>query len=262
MKTPSSKVYAVTNLIVTVTVIGWNYTANQLGIHGNTIASLSARYENLFTPAAYAFSIWGLIFAGLLAHAVFQVWRAFAGGDDKFIQQIGPWLIVANLANAMWVWAWLSEYTGLSVALLTTITAALLVVVVRLNMERWDAPRATIFWVWWPICWYAGWVSVATLANLSAYLVKIGWIGSQSEMAWALALVIAATLLNLWMLITRNMREFAAVGAWALGAIAARQWNAVPIVAFAAAGCAVLLVVSVGAHAYRNRATNPFRRRT
>ncbi len=254
------KTYAIVNLIVIIALIIWNYVANAMGIGGNTVGSLSAEYNNLFTPAGYAFSIWGIIFLGLLAHGIFQVRRAFAAGaDDDFIALIGPWLLVANLANGTWVWAWLSEYTGLSVLVMLVILISLIIIIVRLDMERWDAPLPIIAWVWWPLSLYSGWIAVATIANVAAYLAKAGWQALFSEVAWTVIMIAVATLLNLLMIYYRNMREFALVGVWALVAIAVRHWGEIPVLQWTALAGAAVLFIAAGIHGYRNRETSPLK---
>lgn len=255
------KIYAIVNLVIIVALIIWNYVANAVGINGNTVGSLSDEYANLFTPAGYAFSIWGLIFLGLLAHGIFQVSRAYSDEKDNgFILQIGPWLLIANLANAAWVWAWLSEYTDLSVLLMLVILVSLIVIIVRLDMERWDAPRSIIAWVWWPICLYSGWIAVATIANVAAYLAKIGWQALFSEVAWTVIMIVIAAIVNLLMIYFRNMREFALVGVWSLAAIAVRHWGEIPILQWTALGGALVLLIAAGIHGYRNRETSPLKK--
>lgn len=251
--------YALTNGLVIIALIAWNYAANAISINGNTIGSLSKEYENLFTPAGYAFSIWGPIYLGLLAHGIYQVKKVFFDKrDDGFVLQMGPWLIFANLANAAWVWFWLNENTGMSVVLMIAVLVSLILVILRLNMERWDAPLPIIVWVWWPICLYSGWIAVATIANFAAWLTKIGWQSIFSDVTWTVIMIILAALVNLFMIQTRNMREFAIVGVWALVAISVRHWDSRPLLQWTALVCALVLVLAISIHGYRNRATSPF----
>ncbi len=253
------KFYAITNLLVIIGVITWNYVGNAVGINGNSVASVSDSYDNLFTPAGYAFSIWGLIYLGLIAHGIFQVKRAFFDKkDDDFILQIGPWLIITNLANAAWLWFWLNENMGLSVLLIILMLVSLLIIVVRLNMERWDAPAPLIAWTWWPISLYSGWITVAVIANITVYLTSIEWQALFSATTWAVVLILVATIVNLLMILFRNMREYAAVGAWALIAIAVRHWGDILILQWTALICSILLLLAISIHGYRNRKTNPF----
>lgn len=252
------KTYAVLNTAVILAVIFWNYLSNTGLIHDNTVGGLSQEYANLFTPAGYAFAIWGIIFLGLLVLGVNQIIWAFGGGDaSDTILQIGPWLTLANLGNAAWLWFWLTEQTGLSVLVMLLILFSLLQAVIRLNMERWDAPFREIATVWWPISLYSGWIAVATIANVSAWLAKLQWAALFTEIQWTVILISIAALLNLFMIYARNMREFAAVGVWAIVAIAVRHWGEIPALQWTSVFWAVVLAAAILLHAFKNRETNP-----
>ncbi|MBN3580874.1 hypothetical protein JYB64_00645 [Algoriphagus aestuarii] len=256
----SHKLYAILNLVVLLFVIFWNYSAGVNGLNGNTVGSLSAEYQNLFTPASYAFSIWGIIFLSLFAQAIFFISRAYSKSKDSdFLSQVGPYLILANIGNGLWIYMWLMEYTGISVVVMLGILASLLIVVLNTNMERWDAPRPIIFWLWWPICIYSGWIAVATIANISAYLAKIGWTGPFNEVTWTMIMIGIGAAVNLFMIQTRNMREFAMVGVWAFIAIAVRHWESIPEIQWTAAIASLILFVAASIHGYKNRATSPLK---
>jgi len=254
------KTVAVLNLLSAVLVIVVNYLSQIVEFNGVTIGEMSRRYDNLFTPAGYAFSIWGIIFLLLLAYGIYQVRIAFSDKNPSdFIQQTGPWFVVANLLNCTWVLVFAYDYTGISVLVMLGILFSLLKIIVKTNMERWDAPIGIIAFVWWPICIYSGWIAVATIANISAYLSKIGWEGGPlSEISWTLIMIIVATLVNLLMIYKRNMREFALVGIWALLAIFMRHQENYTDIAYAAVCCSIVLFIAIAVHGYRNRSTNPF----
>lgn len=250
------------NFLSVVLLIIVNYFSQVLRLNNNTIGSLSAEYRNLFTPEGYAFSIWGLIFILLLAYSGFQIYMAFFSNEDSdFITQTGPWFAIANFANAGWVVVWLYEHTALSVVLMFVILFSLIMVIRRTNMERWDAPFEIIAFVWWPICLYAGWISVAAIANVAAYLAKIGWRGRVfSEVDWTIIMLIVAIVINLLIVYRRNMREFAAVGIWALIAIYVRHSERYPEIAYVALGGAFIIGIYTIYHGYVNRKSNPLYR--
>lgn len=254
----SNKILAIFNLFILIALIYWNYKVNTLGINGNTVGSLSREYENLFTPASYAFSIWGLIFLSLTAQAIYLVKSAFSKNQADFIPKMVPFLILANLLNGAWLWFWLTEQTGISVLIMIGILASLILVILRLNMERWNAPRNIIAWIWWPICLYSGWIAVATIADFSAYLAKVGWTGGMDELTWILIMILVATALNLWMIYTRNMREFALVGVWALIAITVRHWGVIQEIQWISVTGAATIILYAGSHGFKNRKSNPF----
>ena len=257
----NTKGYSILNLIGVIAVIFFNYYLNTGGINGNTMASLSSKYDSLFTPAGYAFSIWGIIFLAILVQAIFLVARSFQPEKDQTpITQIGLGIFFTNMLNIAWLLAWLYEYTSISVVIMIILLITLLAVVVRTNMERWDAPLKIIVFIWWPICLYSGWIAVATIANISAWLGKIGWTGGISETTWTTIMIIVATLLGLFMIYKRNMREFAMVIVWALIAIAVRHWDIYPMLKYTALAGSLILIIVSAYHASQNKATLPHKK--
>jgi hypothetical protein len=254
------KTLAILNLLSVILVIAVNYVSQALRLNETTIGEISQKYDNLFTPASYAFAIWGIIFLGLLAYGIFQVRRAFFGDKpSEFIIQTGYWFIAANVLNSLWVFAFVFDYTGVSVLIMLGILFSLIKIILNTNMERWNAPISTIVFVWWPICLYSGWISVATIANVSAYLTKVGWDGTPfSELSWTIIMIVIATSINLVMILKRNMREFAAVGVWALFAIYIRHSDSLETIAYTALGGSILIFAYMGWHGFQNRKTNPF----
>ncbi|MEO1518732.1 MAG: tryptophan-rich sensory protein [Bacteroidota bacterium] len=244
------KIYAILNLFLILGLIYWNYLTNTLNINGNTVGSLSREYANLFTPAGYAFSIWGIIFIGLIVLGVQLVRMAF-GGDEKdgqLVVKIGPWLLLANLANCAWLWFWLTEWTGTTVLIMTTILFALHKLVVEMKMATASESKVIRRTIWTPISLYAGWISVATIANVTAYLAKIDWQFLLSETAWTILLIAVADVLFISFLLFRNMWVYTAVGVWALLAIASRHSGSMPILQYAALGSAILLLGMIAWH--------------
>src|SRR5690625_131887 len=85
-------------LLLTITI---NYLSNTGIFNGNTIASVSKQYNNLFTPAGYAFSIWGLIYLGMLGFVIYFGRSLFISvtKEDKSVEQIGWWFIISCLRS-------------------------------------------------------------------------------------------------------------------------------------------------------------------
>jgi len=268
----SARGSAATNALVVLAVIIWNYWTTVNGFRGRTVGGMSDAYRTLFTPASYAFSIWGLIFLGLVVNAGYQLWLAFSARAEQadsesaigrhratYFARLGPWLIATNLANGLWVVLWLSEQTAASVIVLSAMFVFLNMAMRRLDMETWDAPLEVIALVWWPIVTYAGWVTVAVLANLSAFLAKHGVVRGDS-VGWAIAMISVATVVNLALVWRRNLREHALVAIWALVAVAVRNAEGASSVRWSALGAAMLLGVAVLFHALEHWRTLPFLR--
>ncbi|SFN99516.1 hypothetical protein SAMN04487989_10879 [Bizionia echini] len=254
------KTLQISNGIALVSTIIINYLSNTGKINNTTIGEVSKELNSLFTPAGYAFSIWGFIYLLLLGFIIYQGRSLFVKvRNNDFILKIGWWFVISCVANSAWVFAWLYGYTGLSCVFIFLLLLSLLKIVVNNAMELWDAPISTILFLWWPFTFYSGWVTVASIANVSSYLVKTDWDGfGISPVIWTISMIGIATLINIMVTWKRNMREFALVGAWALIAIAVANKSEQETIYITAVAAATLLLVSSGIHGFKNRATNPF----
>jgi len=253
------KVLQVTNAIALVITLVINYLSNTGIFNGNTMATVSASYQNYFTPSGYAFAIWGLIYIGLLAFVIYQARGLFTNAPNDWpVPEIGWWFVVSCAANSLWVFAWLYDYIGLSVIIMIVLLFSLIKIILNTRMELDDLPLKKIAFVWWPFCLYSGWITVALIADTAAWLTKIHWSGfGISGISWAVIMILVAAIINLGVTWIRNMREFALVGSWALIAIAVANWNEAEAVVITAIAAAVVLFISSGIHAYIHRKSNP-----
>ncbi len=239
-------------LIVTVVV---NYLSNTGIFNNNTMASVSARYQNFFTPSGYAFSIWGVIYLFLAAFVVYQA-RGISGKREvpAVVGKIGWMFVISCAANSAWVVAWLYDFTGLSVLIMIVLLTSLWQIIVRTRMEIDLIPIKKIALTWWPFAIYLGWISVALIANVAAWLTKIGWDGfGLSPVTWTMIMICVAGIVYVGLTWKRNLRESAMVGVWALTAVAAANWGTTPAVVNASLIVSAVILISTGIHAYRNR---------
>ena len=125
-------------LLATLAVLAVNAAANILPINGVNTGEVSARYPTGFTPAGWVFSIWGVIYLGLIAFAVFAT-RVQAGRADR-VRSIEPAYLVSCLANATWIFMWHFGRILESLLLMLLLLGSLLVVYLRLRA----APAATV----------------------------------------------------------------------------------------------------------------------
>ncbi|MCF8235093.1 MAG: hypothetical protein K9G67_08255 [Bacteroidales bacterium] len=248
------------NAITLLFALVMNYLSGTGAFSGTTVGDISANYQTLFTPAGYAFGIWGLIYLLLIAFVVYQWVEWIKQKKDDNILRTGIWLAIGNIANGLWIYAWLNQHFLISVILILVLLISLIALTLRLRLETWNAPLRIIAFVWWPVCIYLGWIVVATVANITIYLTSLGWEGGfLSEQAWAVVLITAATLIYVLLIRFRNMREAALVGVWALIAIAVRQHQHEAIL-YASIIASVILFVYISYHGYKNRDTSPFKK--
>lgn len=253
-------VLQISNGIALVSTIFINYLSNTGAINNTTIGEVSNGLKSLFTPAGYAFSIWGFIYLMLLGFIVYQGRSLFVKvRDDAFVLKIGWWFVISCIANCAWVIAWLYGYTGLSCIIIFVQLFSLIKIVLNNDMELNDEPISVLAFLWWPFVFYSGWVTVASIACVSSYLLKIGWDGfSILEVSWTVIMIVIAMLVNLLVIYKRNMREFAVVGAWALIAIAYANYPNHMLIVYIGGFAAAVLIIASMIHGYKNRATSPF----
>lgn len=254
-----NKGLVILNTATLVVMLFANFAASTGTFSGITVADVSHKYDTLFAPAGYAFTIWSLIFLLCIGFVIYQ-WRLLKTNDpQEFIQRTGIWFSLSNLANGLWLYCWVNEMLGCSMLLILLLLFCLCMITVRLRLELDDEPVRTIFFIWWPITFYLGWIMVATIACISSWLVYSGWHGGGiPENIWTIIMIVIACILYFFLVQKRNLREAATVGIWAFIAIAVRQWtnnNDISIVAMVAA---IILMVLIGLHGYKKRYYSPF----
>ncbi|WP_162339881.1 hypothetical protein [Cyclobacterium salsum] len=246
------------NTVSFVIVLLFNYLGGAGDYFGNSVGEISSYYQTLLTPSGYAFSIWGLIYLGWLGFLGFQWYGYLSDSDSSSLLPAGIWFFIANLSNVLWILAWTSGYLWLSLLIIGCLLFSLMRLVIKLDLELGDAPLRTVFWIWWPITIYSGWVILATVLNASIALKSLEFLASpDGEVVWAAIVLLIATGIYVLLTLYRNMREAALVGTWGFAAIAVNQWEQSAFIGLLAAILAGVLLVTAGIHGYLNRKTAP-----
>jgi hypothetical protein len=207
-------------LFATVIVIAVNAAANLLPINGYGTGQLSDLNPTGFTPAGWAFSIWSLIYLGLLIYALAAL-RGSERTRARASTVATPYLVNAA-ANAGWIFAWHYRQVELSFGLMLVILATLITIFMRL--KRQPAPSTREFFaVDAPFSLYFGWITTATFANLgTVFFARRAYPFALSMDEWALVSVSLATAIYIWMCAVTRDLVYTAAFLWAALAIAAR----------------------------------------
>jgi hypothetical protein len=246
------------NTISFVLMLLMNYLSNAGLFNGLTVADIAHKYDTLFAPADYAFIIWGVIFLLCAGFVIYQ-WTLIKNDPEGYIQRTGFWFVVSNLANTLWVYCWMHEWLDLCVIVIFILLLSLIILTINLRLALEDEPVRTIFFVWWPIAIYLGWIMVATIASIASWLVSIHWNGfGIAPDIWAIIMIVVASILYIFLNQKRNLRETVTVGIWAFIAIAVRQSGMHDDVALAAIIASVILTILIAMHFYKNRYYIPF----
>lgn len=218
----STKLIHTLNIVGLIAVLVVNFLANYLPIGGFQTGELSAMHPSLFTPAGFTFSIWGIIYLMLIVWTVYVAWGLSKGDPiaDRIVQTIGPWFIINCIANIAWIFVWHHQQILLALILMFIILISLIQIYRAIDQEWLENNTTTTFTVCLPFSIYFGWISVATIANTSVYLISIDWNGWGIPAAtWTVIMLGIVGLLGLFVLWKERDTSFALIFVWALWGI-------------------------------------------
>jgi benzodiazapine receptor len=233
------------NIVAYVVTLAVNSLAGSSTLlNGRTTAAVSDAYLTLVTPAGYVFSIWGVIYLLLGAFVVFQVLPNQK--DQPYQKQIGALFILSSLFNIVWLFLWQYDYITLSVIVMFAFLATLIAIYVRLGIGKTKASLKENLLVRLPFSVYLGWITIATIANVSAALVSVSWDGfGLSPQTWAILVLAVAAVITLAVIVTRKDVAYSLVVIWALAGIAVKQSLYPDIVLTAEVAIAIVVVALV-----------------
>ncbi len=221
MSTPKKvKQLAIINLVGFLIMVAVNALSVVLPLAGRSQVEISDRYYNMFVPAGFTFSIWSVIYLALIVFIFHsfskQKVRAFA----QIVQHIDPLFLISCLVNIAWLFAW--HYLQIELAMLLMIGLLTSVLMIYLRIEKSDIRNGSFedLTMRLPFRMYAGWISVATIANMAALLTDYQWNGLGIEpQIWVMIMTSIAALLGLIMLFKYRDFVFPSVILWALWGI-------------------------------------------
>lgn len=212
--------FAILNLVGYVVTLIINYLAVLLPLNGKTPPQLSAQYPNLFVPAPLTFSIWGIIYLLLgifLVYSFVYTFRNRNMTDDSFLDKIGYWFLISCLANMAWIVAWHYEIVPLAMLLMLVILGSLIAIYQQKSIGISGASNTEKYLAHLPFSIYLGWITVATIANVTAMLVHFGVGGlGLGEPIWAVIVILVAIGITITMIFNRRDIFYGLVVAWAL----------------------------------------------
>ena len=229
------------NVLAVIATIVINGLANALPLNGQTTGEISDRFQVYFMPAGYVFSIWGLIYLGLIIFSVFQALPAQR--DNPRLGRIGYLFAASCLANIAWLFLWHYEQFPLTLIAMLLLLVLLIVIYLRLGIGQVEVSSTEKWLVQIPFSVYLGWITVATITNVTSLLDYWNWSGwGVSEEVWAIIMLVAGLSIASMVTITRGDIVYMLVIVWAFVGIAVKQAET-PVVATAAWVVSVLAVL-------------------
>ena len=241
---------SILNVIGFLGTIVVNGLANALPINNKTTGELSDQYPNLFVPAGLTFSIWGIIYILLTIFVIYQVivtFRKGQGGLDVF-RKIGYLFFLSSILNIGWIFAWQYEIVPLSLVIMLLLLGCLLAIYIKLGVGKKGPLIKEQYLVHLPFSVYLGWITIATIANVTALLVNLNWNRfGLSEQFWAVAVIIVGIAITLSVLLRRQDIYYCLVVDWALlGILIKRLADSVPFLSVVVVTIVGLVLITAG----------------
>lgn len=243
-------------IIALAATIFVNYLSNALPINGRTPGEISDSFPVRFTPAGYVFSIWSIIYLGLIAYAIYQALPSQRANPR--LRAIGWPFVLSCVANSGWIFAWHYGLYPLSLLIMLVLLGSLITLYTRLYPAYRTVSAAERWTTHIPFRIYLGWITVATVANATIVLYNWGWQGAPlSAETWAALLIYIATVIGFFFALRLRDIAYTLVLVWAFVGIYVAQ-NDAPLTAYSALAMAgVLSGAAFTAFLLRHSYTDP-----
>jgi hypothetical protein len=187
-------------------------------------------------PAGYAFAIWSLIYLGLLGFALYQ--SLPSQRDNPRMARITPLFLISCLANIGWLFTWHYEILSLNIAFMLMLLGSLIGIYGHLRADGAQISTGERGMVWVPFSIDMGWITVATIVNLTVVLYAAGW-QDTGPLGAALASLLFVVAAGIAVTIVRRFDD----PAYALVAVAIKHAGVMLVAATAWVVAAVVVLV-------------------
>ena len=127
--------------------------------------------------------------------------------------------ILSCIFNCAWILAWHYDKMVYSTLMMAGLLWTLIKINQRISFDLTATPQYRSF-LKIPFGMYLGWVSIAMISNVAAYLTKIEWNGFGIDPRfWQMSMVLFASLIACWSVIKLNNVAYGLIVLWALGGI-------------------------------------------
>ncbi|MHC5227480.1 tryptophan-rich sensory protein [Enterococcus sp. LJL99] len=242
-----------TKLMVTITFIAMilaNAAAVLLPVNGLTTQEVSDKYANLFAPAGITFSIWSIIYLFVAGFTIY-FWKdssdsVLANKDLK--RRLGILVIISSILNSIWLFAWQYLFLSLSVIIMLALLVTLIIINLEIGKYRFNTKEYIL--VRLPFSIYFGWITVATIANITAFVVsKNITLFQDHQVLWTIIILLVGLVIAGATILKNKNIAYGLTVIWAYAGILIKHqsssgWNKeYPAVSITVMICLVALIV-------------------
>lgn len=242
-------VLQILNLVTFIAAVIINFLAVSLPLGLGTTQELSDAIPNLFVPEGLTFSIWGIIYILLGVFSVYQARDIFKSDKTEmpYLEKVSYFFIISNLANFVWILLWHYQLVPLSLVAMLVLLVSLLLIYIRLDIGKADVSRTEKGAVHIPFSVYLGWITVATIANVTAVLVDSLGVPSYGLLPEILTIIViaVAVIITYAMLLIRKDIAYSLVVLWASLGIFLKQFELNLTIAITALAAVALILAGI-----------------
>lgn len=232
-------------------MIAVNAAAVLLPLNGMTTQEVSDTYPNLFAPAGLTFAIWSVIYLSLAGFVVYQWFKPAKEsilGNVQVSKKLSSLFIISSILNSVWLLAW--QY--LQIDLSVVIMLALLVVLIDINrmLTKASLTKRDYIFIRFPFSIYFGWITIATIANITAFFVdKNIAVLQNNQVIWTIIILIVGLIIIAATIIRNQDIAYGLATLWAYYGILIKHqavdgWNGMyPGIITTVVICLVLLAI-------------------
>ena len=173
---------------------------------------VSDMYPTLITPSPSTFSIWSVIYTFLIISIVVMVIKNKSQYYKRAINEISFLFWISCILNIVWIISFSYNLIGLSTIFIFGFLIVMVLIIKKLGKiqerGRWLLPITFGL--------YSGWLFIATVVNIAAWLVKIEWKGFGIPVeTWSIIIILIAIALTFLVLAKTKNAIFPIPIAWA-----------------------------------------------
>lgn len=210
-------------------------------------------------PAGYAFSIWGIIYLGLLVFPIYQ-WFTHKEGHALW-KSVHYWFCANVIANGLWLVGASLDWLVITTAIILFMLISLIKIndlLIKIKAEGGDVNygfERFVFSV------YFAWITLASALNITAALVFYQWDGfGIDDTTWSVIILVVAALIAAVVFNKYKELPYAGVVVWAFAALIVKHYGANDTIAYLS--IAIVIIYSIWMIATQLTKTNDVRLNT
>jgi len=234
----------IANIVSVIIALTVNILASALPLNGQNTGEISDRFQVYFVPAGYVFAIWFFIFLGWIIFSIYQFLPSQK--ENPRLRRLGYLFALSNIVTAAWLFMWHYNFFGVSVLVMLSLLGLLIASYLRLDVNGVSVSRSERWAIDIPFGIYLGWITVATVANITSWLYSVDWNGfGISAPVWAVIMIAVASIVGLLMTLARKDAAYLFVLVWSFIGIAVKQADTALVANTAWIGAAAMFILAI-----------------